>query len=168
LYETIFFKQVGPMKRYSDAVEDNVVLMRMPNLQTQKEDPRYHTDEVFKKFIDYYYTDNPHFTGMKGWEVENAKLFNEAFDIAGLFGKCPEIVLNHAVSEALHKRLGNIFVLSQLMAETTRLPRSPYRTVRHDANNAERMKKSAEAYFGNTGNILRRSQAPAASSPKVN
>lgn len=148
LYETICFEQVGPKKSYSDSVDDEVVLMRMPDIQYRPSDPRYHSDAIYKQLIDYYYLENPHLGNMSIWRMLNQQMFSEEFGMASLLGKCPEILLNHAVSESLHRRLGNIFELSQLALEK----KSDFRACRKvrwtGDSDALKAEKTAQSHFG--------------------
>ncbi len=167
LYETLFFEQMGPVKRYSDVVEDNVVLMRMSDIQTRREDPRYYMDEAYRKFVDCYYNDNPYLAAMKDWNVQNIRMFNEEFDIAGLFGKCPEVVLNHEVSEALHKRLGNIFILSQLAADKSGPPQSENRVRQKTGGEPSCSGKESSPVWEHHNHRGRSSQVPISAVPKA-
>ena len=147
LYETICFEQVGPVKSYSEDTGDETVLMRMADIHLRPQDPRYETDEIYRRLIDYYYTDNPHFRGVPKWNLLNQRLFSDEFAVAGLFGKCPDVLGDMRVSDSLHRRLGHIFELSQLAVE--RDAERKCRKVKWQGDSASmRQEKQIHTYFG--------------------
>ena len=154
LYETICFDQVGQVKRYSEDTGDETVLMRMADIHLRPQDPRYETDQIYRQLIDYYYTDNPYFSGVPAWNLLNQRLFSDEFAVAGLFGKCPEVLGDSRVSESLHRRLGHVFELSQLAVERDAARRKCRKVQWQTGGESLRQEQQIHAYFGTHADLV--------------
>lgn len=131
-YDLIGFEVVSDVKSYSTVLDDPVVLMRLPRIQTRwtTDPPSRDPGQQFCRI--FFHHANPFMAQMPVWMSLNERMFSEPMTMSALFGKCPDLTMGASdpVRSALKRRLGVIYDMSERAAERiSERPLPPYARV---------------------------------------
>lgn len=112
-YKTMHFQRFGTTKNYSSTLDDPVVLIHVPNIQTRGIESVQSDDPAYRFFMRFFYQDNPYTDRFHSWEILSQRMFNDQFEFATLLCKCPELVQDKTHEKGLRKRLGSIYTIAQ-------------------------------------------------------
>ena len=141
-YEMMHFQRFGETRNYSTTLNDPVVLIHVPDIQTRGAYSERSDDPAYRFFMKFFYQENPYIKRFHSWEILNQRMFNDQFEFATLLCKCPDLVYDSRYENGLEKRLGEIYSLTKDAIsvssntqssvhdkEQTSLHRRPFRTI---------------------------------------